>query len=334
MSGRAAEMEPELLERDRETAALSGWLAEVQATATGRIVLIAGEAGVGKTALVHDLCERDPRVEVLRGACDPLITPAAMGPVADVAATLGGATAELIGNGARPYEVARALLRELSARPVTIVVIEDLHWVDDGTLDVLVYLVRRIKSVPALVIGTYREDDLPAEHPFRTALGRLATAPRFSRLSLRPLSRAAVAALAQRAGRDPEGLFAASGGNPFYVCELLAGPPGELPTTLRDAVLARAAPLDTRARGLLDLVAVIPAEADLWLLECASESGLAGLDDCVERGLLVRHAGAVRFRHELVRVVLERELGPGAAATLHRRLLGALELAGAVPARL
>ena len=132
----------------------------------------------------------------------------------------------------------------------------------------------------------------------------------------------------------PKRCYTATRGNPFFVTELLAGPEGELPLTVRDAVLARASLIDAESRALLDLVSLVPAEAELWLLEQASESGLDGLGRCIGVGMLEAHGHAVRFRHELARMVLEQELDPARRVALNRRVLRALEGAGGSPERL
>jgi DNA-binding CsgD family transcriptional regulator/tetratricopeptide (TPR) repeat protein len=323
-----------LLEREDGLAALMRALATVGRSQTGQAVFVAGEAGVGKTALVRHFCDGLEPERLFWGGCDPLATPPPLGPFVDITGDLGGAAAQIVTRGARPYEVARALLDDLAQRPEAVVVLEDLHWADDGTIDALAYLARRVQQVPALVIGTYRDDELEATHPLRAMLGRLATAAGLERVHLPPLSRAGVQALARRAGRDGEAVFAATGGNPFFVTEMLASPAGEVPPSLRDAVLARASPLDAQARELLDVVAAIPPQADLRLLEQASEHGLDGLERCLEAGMLEARGPAVAFRHELARLVIEQELGPGRAVAMHRRILRALEDAGGEPSHL
>jgi DNA-binding CsgD family transcriptional regulator/tetratricopeptide (TPR) repeat protein len=323
-----------LLEREDALAALATALAVVESSAAGRAVFIGGEAGVGKTALVSQFCQGLRGTRVLRGGCDPLATPAPLAPFFEVSAELGGATAELVAGDARPYEVGRALLGDLISRGSSVVVFEDLHWADAGTIDALTYLIRRVQQAPGLVIGTYRDDELEPSHPLRTMLGRLATVEGVSRLHLSRLSRAAVDALAARVGRDGEPVFATTRGNPFFVAELLAVSSDVLPPSLRDAVLARAAPLDARARAVLETVAAIPPPADLWLLEQACENGLDGLQRCLQAGMLEPRGHAVAFRHELARTVMEQELDPGRALAIHRRILRALEEAGAEPSRL
>src|SRR5207244_1878902 len=158
---------------------------------------------------------------------------------------------ELVQTGARPYEVAAALMRELRTRSPTVLVLEDVHGADEASLDVLGLLARRVETVPALVLASYRDDELDRGHPLRVALGELATGEP-GRLKVAPLSAAAVAKLAEPLGVDAEELYRKTSGNPFFVTEALAAGADEIPHTVRDAVLARAARLSPGARTLLD----------------------------------------------------------------------------------
>jgi DNA-binding CsgD family transcriptional regulator len=333
MVGEPGQGSSPLLERENTLAALAGSLAAVATSVAGRVVFVAGEAGVGKTTLVRRFCGTVSGTRVLWGGCDPLATPAPLAPFVEVSGELGGAAGELVTRDARPYEVARALLEQLAGGP-SVLVLEDLHWADAGTIDALTYLVRRVHQAPCLVIGTYRDDELESSHPLRTMLGRLATASGVGRVRVGRLSAAAVGELAARAGRDGEAVFATTRGNPFFVTEMLAAPAGVLPPSLRDAVLARAATLDEPARRVLDVVAAVPPQAELWLLERTCESGLDDLEPCLQAGMLEPHGQAVAFRHELARVVVEQELGPARAIAIHRGILSALQDAGAEPSRL
>jgi DNA-binding CsgD family transcriptional regulator/tetratricopeptide (TPR) repeat protein len=334
MVGDPREDNRELLERDAALGALDGWLAAVGRSRRGRLVFVAGEAGVGKTMLLRRFVADAGVARVLSGGCDPLSTPAPLGPFVEITEELQGAPAALIAEGARPYEIARALLADLESERLTVILLEDLHWADDGTVDALAYMARRVERVPAMILATYRDDDLGPEHPLRAVLGSLASAPGVSRLHLQRLSPAAVNVLADRVGRDGHEVFTATQGNAFFVTELLAGPVGDVPQSLRDAVLARAAPLDAQARALLDVVALIPPEAELSLLEQVSDTGLDGLERCLEAGMLESRPQAVSFRHELARLVVAENLGPVRSVDVHRRVLRALEDAGAEPARL
>jgi len=217
----------DLLERSSALDELGGLLAA--AAAGGRVVLVAGEAGIGKSALVRGFAERHAAdVRFLAGGCDPLLTPRALGPLHYIARQTGGRLAELLASGEPREAVFAAFLDELVQSPRRqVVVVEDAHWADEATLDLLVFLERRLERTRALLIVTYRDDELGADHPLRGVLGVLPHGV-VHRVRLRPLSGAAVAQLAQRAGRAAAGLRALTGGNPLLVTEVLAAGAFEL----------------------------------------------------------------------------------------------------------
>jgi DNA-binding CsgD family transcriptional regulator len=318
-----------LLERSAELDALDGQLAAVCERGRGRLVLIAGEAGIGKTALVRAFCERRGPGRVLWGACDALFTPRPLGPFVDIADELGGEFGVVVADGAAAGALLAALTRSLRGRPPDVVVLEDLHWADEATLDVLRLLARRIESLPALVLATYRDDEIDPRHPLRIVLGELPSGSA-ARLALAPLSAHGVAELAGSVGVDHAELHRRTAGNPFYVTEVLAAADSEIPETVRDAVLARAARLDEQARTLLDAVAIAPMRAELWLLSALADGELDGLDGCLASGVLRAERDAVSFRHEIARVAVEEALAPHRRLALHRKALAALA-AGARP---
>jgi DNA-binding CsgD family transcriptional regulator/tetratricopeptide (TPR) repeat protein len=326
-----------LLERSRELSALTGWLAAAAGGSGGRLVLVGGEAGVGKTLLLRRFCDDSrSRARILWGGCEALFTPRPLGPFVDVAETIGGELAEVVMRGGRPHELVTALLSELRTRPA-VIVLEDVHWADEATLDVLSLLGRRIESAPALVLASYRDDELDMEHPLRMVLGELATGDAVERLRLAPFSALAVAGLAEAHGVDAEELYRTTGGNPFFVTEVLAAGGEAIPVTVRDAVLARAARLSPPARALLAAVAVSPQKAEPWLLEVLVDDWPESLDEALGSGMLTAEPGGVEFRHELARLAIEQALAPTRAVALHRKALAALAepAAGAPdPARL
>jgi ATP/maltotriose-dependent transcriptional regulator MalT len=314
-----------LLERSEQLSALATALSEVSESGAGRLVLLSGEAGVGKTALVRRFCDDGPGgARVLWGNCDALFTPRPLGPLFDIAETTGGALSTLVAEGGKSHEVVAALAGELSRRPPALVILEDVHQADGATLDVIRLLARRIATVPALVIATYREDELALGHPLRIVLGELVSASGVERIGLAGLSRAAVAELAAPHGLDPDHLFDQTGGNPFFVTEVLGAGTGEIPPSVRDAVLARAARLPTQARRLLETAAALPPRADLWLLEAVAGDFDGDLEDCLASGMLAAEPGAVAFRHELARLTVEESLAPDRKLALHRLALEAL----------
>src|SRR5215469_4674367 len=247
-----------LLERSGQLSALDGALAAVASDRQGRVALVAGEAGIGKTALLRLFSKGVAgSARVLWAGCDPLFTPRPLGPVIELAAVIGGEVAARAADGARPYDVAAALVRELAAGP-TVVVFEDVHWADEATLDVIRLVARRIAEVPALLAVTYRNDGLDQSHPLRIVLGDLPGTSRVSRLTLAGLSPRAVAELAGPAAIDPAQLHRWTAGNPFFVTEVLATGAVQVPHSVRDAVLARGGRLSGTAREVLDPAAVVP----------------------------------------------------------------------------
>ena len=316
--------ELDLLERSTFVAALDECLADGVA-GRGRLVLVAGEAGVGKSVLVQRFCEqRGAGARVLWGNCDPLHTPRPLGPLLDIAAVTAGRLEEVTERGDKPQAVFAALVEELRGGKPTIIVLEDLHWADEATLDILKLLGRRAESARALVIATYRDDELDPTHPLRVAVGELGTATGVRRLQLPPLSLEAVRELAVPHDVDPENLYRETDGNPFFVTEVLAAGGTEIPPTVRDAVLARASRLSPPARGVLEAVAVDPPRIELWLLEKLPREEIGHLDECLASGMLRREEGAVAFRHDLARLAIEDSISPHRKLHLHRDALRAL----------
>ncbi len=313
----------DLLERGETLSKLNDLLASVQASSQGRLVWVGGEAGIGKTVLLRRFCElQGKQVRILWGACQPLRTPRPLGPLVDVAEAAGHELAELVAAAARPHQVAAALLEELGGRRATVLVLENLHWGDEATLDVITLLAARITSVPALVLASYRDDALERAPALRLVLGELARRP--ERLKVQPLSRAAVASLADPAGLDAAQLYDLTGGNPFFVTEVLAAGGERLPETVRDAVLARTATLSAPARRLLEAIAVVPGETELWLLEVLVGKQLDRLDECLAAGMLRATPTTVAFRHELARLAVEEAIPPNRMLVLQRAALEAL----------
>ena len=314
----------ELVEREGELAALEVAFEEAR-TGRGRMVLVTAEAGGGKTALIERFCARQASpTTVLRGVCDALFTPRPLGPIQDFAPDVRPVLAELLGD-AIPYKVAAALIEQLRRNESTVLVIEDVHWADEATLDVLRLMARRIETDRVLIVLSYRDDGMDASHPVRVMLGEVASGLALTRVGLAPLSPAAVAQLAEPYdGIDPDELHRVTGGNPFFVTEVLASGGDEIPASVRDAVLARAARLTPEARTILEAVAIATPHAESWLVEALSGEIDARLDECIASGMLVSADGAVRFRHELARRAVEESLPARRGVSLHRSALESL----------
>ncbi len=224
-----------------------------------------------------------------------------------------------------PYEVAAAVGRLLEQRPATILVLEDLHAADEATLDVVRLLARRVDGLPALVIATYRDVGLDRWHPLRIVLGEISAVSPVDRLRLAALSQEAVASLAAPHEAMAEELYLKTGGNPFFVTEALAAAEEEIPATVRDAVLGRAARLSPEARMLLDAIAVAGSQAELWLLDALAGDGARHLDEALASGVVVARTRAVAFSHELARRAVEESIPVQRRLALHRAALATLE---------
>jgi DNA-binding CsgD family transcriptional regulator len=306
----------ELIERGAYLAALGEHLGSAVA-GHGRLVLVGGEAGVGKTSLVRAFAEEQAdKARVVSAVCDGLFTPEPLAPLDELAPGVDR-------TGGR-REVFAAVREELGSRS-TIVIVEDVHWADEATLDLLRYLGRRLDGTTALVIATYRDDEIGAQHPLRLVLGDVDTA---RRIALPRLTEDGVRVLAVGSDINPHELYRQTGGNPFFVTEVLAAGGSGIPSSVRDAVLARAARIDPSARALLDAAAVAGMETDFALLERIVGEPPHGLDECLDTGVLQSVDGGVGFRHELARRAVEEAIDPARRARYHARALAALSGTG------
>jgi len=319
-------MPTNLLERDSFLLTLAE-LFDRASAGLGRTVLITGEAGIGKTSLVERfLDERQAALRVMWGACEALFTPRPLGPLYDITQQTQSALRALLDGDVSRATLFAAVLDELAHGLLpTVLVIEDIHWADEATLDLIKFLARRIHYTATLLVLTYRDDEIGPYHPLRLVLGDL-PARDVTRLRLPLLSEAAVVALAKEAGHSVENLYAATGGNPFFVTEVLASTAPGTPTSVRDAVLAQVARLSHEAQSLLELLAAAAAKISWGVVEAVGGSAAdsARLDECLVAGMVQMDGGAVGFRHELARQAVESALSPARKRALHAQLLHAL----------
>jgi DNA-binding CsgD family transcriptional regulator/tetratricopeptide (TPR) repeat protein len=337
-------------------------------------VLVAGDAGVGKSRLVAEVAAqaRAEGATVLVGHCVDLgegelpfapiagalrslfaqldadeldsVLGGARGEVAQLVPDLGWA-GEPPGHAgafatARLFELVLGVLGRAAARAPVLLVVEDLHWADSSTRDLLRFLVRSAGGERIALIVTYRSDELHRAHPLRPYVAELARDPRVERIELAPFTREEfVDHVAVVCGSLPNAavldrLFERSEGNAFYTEELLAavegGGPDVFPASLREAMLLRLERLSPRTQQVLRILAAAGWRVDYDLLAATSELADRGLDEAlreaVAAGVLVTTAnGACEFRHALLREAAYTELLPGERERLHARLAEALE---------
>jgi len=319
----------ELLERDGALAMLAE-ARDAAARGDGRVVFVTGEPGIGKTSLVtRFVADLGEGARVLSGTCDDLSIPRPLGPIRDLIGTVSPLLEQALSKGAAPHEIQTLLLEEVERPPQpTVLVLEDVHWADAATLDSITVLARRIGSLPALLVLTFRAGELPPSHPLHPIVG--AVRPEESIfLELAPLSETAVASLA---GPDADQVYLVTGGNPFYVNELLATrTTDELPPSVAKAVLGRAARLDDASRRLVELASVVPSRVPISLLDSVMPDWASAAEEPERRQLLEVDARYVRFRHELARNAIRSSIPIAARRRLHGEILRALLAADADP---
>ena len=323
-----------LIERDSDLDVLNALRADA-AAGQGRIALVLGEAGIGKTSLLREFAERQRRdTRVLWGSCEALFTPHPLAPLYDIARQIGGAFPDQLEAAESRDRVFNLAIDELARGPApSVVIIEDTHWADEATLDFIKFLGRRLHRLGVLLIISYRDDEVNPRHPLCSVVGDLP--PKSARrLHLAPLSAEGVASLAREAGQAAPDLCASlhhvTGGNPFFVTEALAAAESSVPATVRDAVIARMARLSDAARGIVNLAALVPGKMESWLLEAAIP-GLeaAAIRECLGVGMVALEDGSLAFRHELARRAAEEQIEPMHRRALHGRILDVLATRGA-----
>ena len=299
---------------------------------SGRLVFLGGEAGVGKTALATALAEPAGGPVVRRGSCDNVTTAEALGPILDAYPELAVAADPEAGvSRLRLFQKAREVLAE---SPM-LLLLEDVHWADEATLDILRFLGRRLAGARLMILATFRSEEVGGDHPLTVVMGDLATLPGVIRMHLPALSVTGVRQLLDDAGSalDVGDVFQRTGGNPFYVTEVLAAGSEHVPATVRDAVLARVSRLSPAAREVVGAASVLGRRAEVRLLTEVSGQPLAAVDECLNRGVLVAADGAVGFRHELARLAVEGSLPQAQRAAAHAAALAQLTARGSADHR-
>lgn len=314
----------ELVEREKEIDGLQACLRDA-ARGRGSVVLLGGEAGIGKTSLLQTLADRREDAVLWWGACDALQTPHPLAPLYDIARSSAVGFRALLSTDTDRAVLFEAVLGEMQqSRRSILAVVEDVHWADDATLDFIKFVGRRIDRLACLLVVSFRDDQLTPTHPLRRLIGQLPPAL-VTRIDVPRLSLAAVDLLARRALQSSDGLHAITQGNPFFVTEVLRHGGQPVPRAVQDLVLARYAELDPGAQAIVRLASVVPGPIERWLVERLVGDDMASIEACLGSGLIVSGAGSVLgFRHELARTAIESSLAEPLARSLHAAMLDVL----------
>ena len=311
-----------LVEREDFLVSLERLLGEALG-GSGRLVFLGGEAGVGKTALATALAEAASGPVIRWGSCDNVTTAEALGPILD-------ALPELAVAADHQADVGRLRLfqkvREVLAESPMLLLLEDVHWADEATLDILRFLGRRLAGARLMILATFRSEEVGGDHPLTVVMGDLAALAGVIRMQLPALSVTGVRQLLDDAGSalDASDVCQRTGGNPFYVTEVLAAGSEHVPATVRDAVLARVSRLSPAAREVVRAASVLGRRTETALLTAVSGQPLTAVDECLNRGVLVADDGGAGFRHDLARLAVERSLSQAQRAGAHARALAQL----------
>lgn len=286
-------------------------------------MLVSGEAGIGKSSLLREFRARTgDGTTFLFGACEPLSVPVPLAPWRELVEGAGGGDLIDLGSDDR-LVLGRRVASVLATRAPVVAVIEDVHWADPLTLDLMRLLVRRAPEMAAVIVATFRDDEVAANPALGLLLGDLTSASGVRRIRLRPLSKAAVRELVGPSGLDAAELVRATGGNPFLVVEAVAAGV-RLPASVRDAALARAGRLSLAAREVAEAAAVLGQRFDHALLDAVIPGTTKAVEETLARGVLVAEGTSLGFRHELIREAIEASISPPRLAELHAQAVSAL----------
>src|SRR5258705_3301346 len=292
----------------------------------GHCIFVSGEAGMGKTSLVKAFCkEQKENCNIYQGACDALFTPRPLAPLYDIIWQVKSDLLPKVHTIEELSELFAGFFRELSnQKEKTLIVFEDIHWADEATLDFIKFFARRITQLRCLFILTYRDDEIHANHTLRNVLGQLPP-DSFTRMQLTPLSRQAVEKMAEEKGYNGEDVYSISGGNPFYVTEILSSYSLGVPDNIKDSIISAYNRTGERSRQVWELLSVIPTSFEIKYLEKFEPLYATALENCLELNILFIHDGLIHFKHELFRRTIESSLSPLKRILLNKKILDLLQ---------
>jgi len=310
----------ELIER-------AGFLASLQTSfenmvaGEGHCMLISGEAGIGKTSLVRVFClEKKGQAIILQGSCDALFAPRPLAPLYDIVFQLHSDVLSNLDTSDRTVLFSR-LFHELSGQKQPVLVIfEDIHWADEATLDFIKFLARRIRLTQCLFILTFRDNEVNSRHPLRSVLGQLPPGS-FTRLQLPLLSREAVETMATGKGYSGEDVYNITGGNPFYVNEILASYSPGVPDNIKDSILAVYNRYEEKTKRLLEILSVLPTGFEEKYLVKMETGYFAAIENLLDSKILLQEQERILFKHELYRRTIESSLSPLTRVALNKKIL-------------
>jgi DNA-binding CsgD family transcriptional regulator len=311
----------ELIERAGYLASMQHAFQNVDA-GEGHCIFVSGEAGIGKTSLVREFCNRvKNKSDIFQGTCDALFSPRPLAPLYDILLQVWNNLPEYSNDMRERTKLFTEFFFEIkNKKEISVIVFEDIHWADEATLDFIKFFGRRITQLKCLFILTYRDDEIHSRHPLRNVLGQL-NPDSFTRLQLLPLSREAVEKMTEEKGYKGEDVYSVSGGNPFYVNEILASYSAGVPDNIKDSILSSYNGLDENTKHVWQILSVMPTRFEMKYLEKMEPSYAASLHNCLDLQILIPKDGLIFFKHELFRRTIENSLSPLLRIELHKKIL-------------
>lgn len=287
----------------------------------GHCILLSGEAGIGKTSLIKTFYkEKKDCCKIYQGTCDALFTPRPLAPIFDIIWQISSSTPKN-----EVHKLDRTLLfnhlfyeLEQQKKPA-IIIIEDIHWADEATLDFIKFFARRIARIHCLLILSYRDNEILANHPLRNVLGQLPP-DSFTRVQLSPLSKQAVEKMAEERGYKGEDVFTVSGGNPFYVTEILASYSPGVPDNIKDSIISVYNRQEIGTRHAWEICSVIPEGLEINRFAKIKSSD-EGMDHCFALKIIIVKNDKIVFKHEVYRRTIEASLSPFKRISLNKKIL-------------
>jgi len=311
----------ELIERDGALELLQTQFKNI-AGGEGLCVVVSGEAGIGKTSLVKAFCkEHKDDCKIYQGACDALFTPRPLAPLYDILWQVNGNLWPHSHTEEKRTDLFASFFRELTTQnQKTIIVFEDIHWADEATLDFIKFFARRIMQIPCLFILTYRDDESSFYSSVKNVIGQIPP-DSILRLPLTPLSKDAVTKMASDKGYNGEDVFNISGGNPFYVNEILASYSPGVPDNIKDSILDVYNRQEEGTKFAWQICSVIPEGLEINRFAKLKSSWDEGMDHCFALKIIIVKNDRVIFKHELYRRTIEASLSPFKRIALNKTIL-------------
>lgn len=311
----------ELIERAGFLSLLHSQFKNVE-SGEGHCVFVNGEAGIGKTSLVKNFCrELKDDCEIYLGTCDALFTPRPLAPLYDILYQIGTGLRENFAVNADRTELFTNFCNEVRGKAKTIVIVfEDIHWADEATLDFIKFFARRITQLKCFFILTYRDNEIHSNHPLRNVLGQLPT-DTYTRIQLPTLSKEAVKKMSDERGYNGEDVYSISGGNPFYVTEILANYSPGVPDNVKDSVLAVYNRHNPKTKSLWQILSILPTGLEAPYLERIEPDYAAALETCMAGQIIILKENMLVFKHELYRRTIEDALSPLVRVALNKKIL-------------